>query len=895
MVAMAHLPRTAPLTPMDALRALLAEFSEGDTAFASRLASAVQSNRKQAILVLGPAFRQPTSPRPFKRLILSLVPRFDWPEWVPYLKAGLLTESDLGVFDEGCAALGILATREALEALLEVKQARTDPDRQVILARELNQFQSQHGFAHCLGRVMEGQGNPRLALQGAKLLAAICGEGDLQALAESLHEADEVAQQLLLRVIGELPGAEAQHYLTAQLDQVREEQLDNQALQEVLHRIHSLQRSAARDEFLRMVQVRFADRDSQGFEALLLRVEQGDVDAAEVLEPIRNSARGHLEGFLVGALELLLESKLARYSAYVTESSEAVEARATALSLRIDQIAEILAWRADRGLSRFAELQEVLGRAFLARVGGDGLVHAFLRLLPASAEEYLESVLVEPDLKRRMRCLDSLGSREDDALMGFFLKATLDPIVEVGQQAMHHLGKLPSSFSALMALFESGNPEQVRRAIRAFSENQTHLAAEPLVDFIRQDQRDDLLVEAVEALANLRYPSAAPSLLDLLHDGKPLNLQVALSRALGLLGTPEGSLGLLHKAAVLKPPQVLLLCLEGALSAYPGFERPLPREEVPALLQLVERCCDEREGEGQRLPAILAMQGLYVFDRGIYEKLKDRFGDFLSEMRTKESWDRESNDAVANVVKEMARRSESLGKIAQKEAEIRNQLGRIPEKGPRRAEELLALREALGDPELILRPEFGLEIAEIVNRELKRQGEWKEQAHLCEIGGLTGQDSLIEPIRDVYLRASGLGLKSAARTALLRLGLPEADLNRRPPVRSILLLEPSAFFRKRLLSSLTGQGGWVVEEAGSRGEALALLSKGAVDMVVTEVQDAEGPLGDWLQERWAEGRFRFVLLATSHRDLDHLLERPWVAGTLFKPFPIEQLLHALSS
>lgn len=892
---MAHLSRTAPQTPLDALRALLSEFSEGDAAFVGRLTSSLQSLRKQAILVLGPALRQPTTPRAFKRMVLGLVARFDWPEWTPALLAALATESDLGVFDDGCAALGTLATREAFEALQELQRQRGDADRQVILARELNLFQSQHGFAHCLGRLMEGQGNPRLASQGAKLLAVTCAPGDLPALVEALGSADPLATRHLLQIIAELPGEEAGSLLAGQLDQLREELIDDQALQEVLHRLASLPRSAVRDELLRLCVERFQDRDATGVEALSRRAAAGTEGGVESVETLRASAQGHLDAFLLEGLELLLESKVARYSAFVNETQEKAAARSTVGLQRLDQGAELMAWRVDRGLSRFEDFQESLGAAFLSRIGGEGVIHAFLRLVPATAESYLEAVLAEPDLKRRQHCLDSLGSREDDALMDFFLRATQDSIVEVGQQAMHHLGKLPSSFGALMALFGSGHPDQVRRAIRAFGENQTHLAAEPLVDFIRQDQRDDLLVEAVEALASLRYPGSAAALLDLLHDGKPLTLQVALTRALGLLGTPEASLGLLRKAPVLKPPQVLIRCLEGALAAFPGFDRPLPKEEAPALLQLVERCCDEREGEGQRMPAILVMQGLFTFERGIYEKLKDRFGDFLFEMRTKENWDRESNDAVAAVIKELTRRSESLGSIQQKEARLRSQLERIPEKGPQRAEELLALREALGDPELILRPEFGAELAEMVLREIKRPGEWKEQAHLCEIGGLTGQVSLLEPIRDIYLRATGLGLKSAARAALLRLGLPEAELNRRPPVRSLLVLEPSAFFRKRLMGSLTGQGGWTLAEAGSRVEAAAVLARGTVDMILTEVQDPEGPLADWLQERWGEGAFRFALLSTANRDLDHLLERPWVAGALFKPFPLEQLLHALQS
>ena len=42
-------------------------------------------------------------------------------------------------------------------------------------------------------------------------------------------------------------------------------------------------------------------------------------------------------------------------------------------------------------------------------------------------------------------------------------------------------------------------------------------------------------------------------------------------------------------------------------------------------------------------------------------RLKDRFSDYLFDMRTKETWDRDSNDRVAAVVKELGRRGESLG------------------------------------------------------------------------------------------------------------------------------------------------------------------------------------------------------------------------------------------
>jgi CheY-like chemotaxis protein len=402
-------------------------------------------------------------------------------------------------------------------------------------------------------------------------------------------------------------------------------------------------------------------------------------------------------------------------------------------------------------------------------------------------------------------------------------------------------------------------------------------------------------VEAVEAIAAIGHPGSAPVLLGLLHDGKPLSLQVALARALKQLATTPAALGLLARAAALREPQVLILALEGALGAFTGFDTPLPPEHLPAFLQLLERCCDEREGEGQRLRAVLATQDLYVFDQHAYERLKDKFSDFLFDMRTKEAWDRDSNDRVAAVIKELGRRGASLGLLAQKEAAIQGQIQRLPASGPKRAEALLALRETLQDPELIIRPELARSLAALVQGLLQNPAaEWRETAHLCEIGGLTRQGALlVDPIREIYQKATGLGLKSAARTALLALGLEEQDLNRRAPIRSILVLEPSAFFRKRLAGALAAKGQWRLAEAGSRQEAEAALAEAPVDLLLTESKDADGDLAGWMEAQWQQNRCRHAMVSTSSRDIGDLARAPWVIGILFKPYPLEQVIRAL--
>ena len=891
---MASLPRKLPLTPLDTLRALLGEYADGDPAFTGRLQGMMQSLKKQTLPELGSRLSAGTSSRGMRKAILSCIAKYDWPEWTPWILEALQVEPDLGVFDDGAAALGALATRDAYEALANLQQTRSDADRQVILSRELGMYQTQQNLAYCFSRLMEGQGNPRLAQQGAKLLAGLAGPLDVPAILAAHRDGDPLVQRLSLRLLGSLPAPGAVAFLLELLEHSRQDSLDHRQLLAQLNRLHTLPRASTQPELIRQVAAQFDARAHKAVASLQQAAIREGGDLLPHLETLRLSAQGVFEAFLLDALTLVAEGKVARYSAMISEASETTEEALVRLSSQCDQVAETLAFKVDKAQATWEQVKPVLVETLRSRAGSDGFIYAFLRLLPATETAILDELLQDPELTRRLRYLDALGTREDNALTEFFLKAMQDSIVEVGEQAIHHLGKLPASFPAIMSMFENGNVEQIRMAIWMFGENQTHMAAEPLLAFLQKEGRDPLLVEAAEAITAIGYPGSAPVLLELLHDGKPLNLQVALAKALKTLGTEEASLGLLRKAPLLKQAQVLILALEGTLTAFSGFNHPLPLEHLPAFSVLMDRCCDEREGEGNRLRAVLATQDLYVFDRHAYEHLKDRFADFLFDMRTKEAWDRDSNDQVAAVVKELTRRSESLGLLAQKETNIQGLVHRLPPPGPRRAEGLLALREALQDPELIIRPEIARNMSSLVLRLLKTPDlEWRETAHLCEIGGLTHHDELLEPIREVFQRATGLGLKSAARAALLALGLPEADLNRRAPIRSILVLEPSGFFRKRLSTFLATHGQWTLAEAATRQEAEALLAQNAVDLLFTESQDLSGDLVPWLEAQWAQRACRYVVVSTSNRDIGNLAQAAWVISVLFKPYPMEQVIHAL--
>ncbi len=178
------------MTPLDELRAWLGNHLEADAASQVRLHQLLQQLRSMALPELGARLVKPSTPITLKRLILGLTAKFDWPEWVPWLLQALQSEPDLGVFDEGCAALGRLEIRSAREALQKLAALRTDPDRQLILRRELGAQDTQQSLAFYLGRLQEGEANPRLAHQGARGLAAVAQVEDLTGLWEALADAD---------------------------------------------------------------------------------------------------------------------------------------------------------------------------------------------------------------------------------------------------------------------------------------------------------------------------------------------------------------------------------------------------------------------------------------------------------------------------------------------------------------------------------------------------------------------------------------------------------------------------------------------------------------------------------------------------------------------------------
>ena len=393
--------RYIPMTPLDELRSWLGSHLEADAASQVRLYQLLQQLRQMALPELGARLVKPSTPLASKRLILGLTAKFDWPEWVPWLLQALQQEPDLGVFDEGCAALGRLEIRSAREALQKLVTLRSDPDRQLILRRELGVDTSQ-SLSFYLGRLLEGEANPRLAHQGARGLAAVAHAEDLPSLWDALADSDPLASRLLLRAVAELPGDAPGPLLLELFQETLQTLEDLEVLDDLTHRLQTGARTSAKGDLAKLLAERMGERHEQTVQAMQLAFAAGEGgNPLPHLDQIREQAKGPYERFLCETLALLVEGKVARFSAVVTEAQNAIAKQQASLGATLDQVCECLVRQVTEGHLANARVVPVLQRAFDHFSHSGGLDYAFCRLVPATDEAALERVLGVPDPKRR--------------------------------------------------------------------------------------------------------------------------------------------------------------------------------------------------------------------------------------------------------------------------------------------------------------------------------------------------------------------------------------------------------------------------------------------------------------------------------------------------------------
>ena len=873
---------------MKELVALLNAFDEKDERDVSSFQQLLGQILAEALPELSDRLVRPSTSWGLKHLILASPEHFPNPAWTPILLRAMLHETDAALFEEGCRALVQIGGTAETDALRQIAWQRQEPALQATVARNLAWLEPRQPFDYHFRDLLLGGQNPHLSQQAALHLAAMAPLDHLGELQTACDHPNTMASLLALKVVAAIRRPEAGHFLLERFGEVCAALLlDNQfrGIQEQIRRAPAQSVKTVVLELLRACPG--AEPHTGTLAEIDTTLDDPAADALTLVQHLRVSIQGLREIRLVDCLADLALGRSVRLANLMPEAPEELRHRTHRLQSHLDACAEGLARFARQGVLKKAEVLPLFLRAYQGGVGGDGFGQSFAMILDEGDRVQMELILQASNHHWREAGIKILGEREHPELLPFFLKAMADPIVDNAQLAIRYLGKLPGSYEIALGLFRSGKADQIERALDIFSLNAMTSAGPFLVEYLERAEREDLMISVIRCLGVLNYQPAREAFTGLLRFGQSPRLIRALAEGLVELKSIEAARNLLQKATELRNPEIQLLAVAGIAQVRPDFHHVLTADEGALVEQLLEACFSE--GMGFRIQAIEVSRNLWTLEAGLYERWESRISGLIAEQSKRFTWDRDQQQMAAGVVRELQRRRKELGELVSRGAQIRELVLAYAPGDPIGARSLQMMVNALAQPGMFLGLEARVELEALIGSELIRPGiDEGSLESLCRMAGQVQGPDFMAPLVDLLQRCAPQStLRRVCAEALQRLGYPEHRLSEPMPFQEILVLDPSSFSRKRILGALQGRR---VREARDRTEAEALMRAMPADLLISEGSDSAGDLQVWFADLWRARQFRQAVLSTVFRSALSLPDKPWFAGALFKPYPMEELL-----
>ena len=600
----------------------------------------------QGIAELGPRLNRAGASRSFRQLVFEGCFYYAWPTSVPMLARALRRESDPELFGLGVTALGRIGNEEALAALQDLAQLSSGPGFQERVAVVLAQADPAQAWEYHLGLLMEGSANPSVANEAARQLGQLVDPSKLPCLRDFLMHPDLLIFRHTVRLIARVPSVEAATFLAGFLEECHREVLEDRDLKEVLAAFRGLNGEGAREGALEHLSVSFSAREAETLE--ILRTGSGS-PAVLAAQGLKERATGLADRFLADVLLAVMENKSARIPSLQAEATEEMALRARRLAFALDAGAEGLASRVKARFLPPEEALPVLEAALRLQTGREGVARALASLAPAENAELMELLIHVPDNALRIAALEVLGERREESLRPALLMAFRDPISDIALRAMTFLGQLPGAEQVAEELLGGGRLEDIQLGIRFIGLHRLRGLAPALLELVRSSSREELALEALESLGASASVEVAPALLELLHSGQNLRMQVGLAQAMRDMGDPGVATRLCAKANELRNPLLHAVALEALIRAQVA--------QGPDLMEQVRGAWEGRHPWSIRLRVVLALPGIALEARKFWADLASLVQSSIADSRTGGGWSAQELGKVQAVARELSSRA----------------------------------------------------------------------------------------------------------------------------------------------------------------------------------------------------------------------------------------------
>ena len=607
-----------------------------------------------AVEELSPRLLKAMTNRDFRLLVAESAFYYPWPGWIEPLAKLLRHESDLEVFESGTRCLARMGTGPASETLKELYSIRHATAFQEILSQALILSDPSTAFDYHLVRLMEGSSNPQTANEAALELAKLLDGNRLDSIRELVHHPDILVSRHALKLATQIPTAEAAGFLIEHLKELHHESMEDRTLKDVLSDFKALPGTGLQEMVFKHARTYLGEKTHE----ILLSLEaSGPPVGPEALDPLRKLASCSADNFVVEALSLVLEGKSKLLSAHVKEVAEAMNRRGRWSGPALDNTAEGLQKMVTLGLIPREDVMQVLSLAYEKQTGRDGLARVLGTMVRPEESQTLDLILAGLDSLLRGAAIEAIGSRHEEAMLTFLLKACRDPIVDIAERAITLLGQLAGAAQATLELLKSSDPYETRLGIRITALNRMEAAVPALVGFLKACEREEFALDAYAALGSIASEEAVTHLLESLHSGQSPRVQVVIATALKETVNAKAAIGLAEQAILLKNPQLHALAAEALLLVHGDPSNPMPTEQVPLLRTQIQSCWEDKDPWPFRLRLIPLLGSLNCETPEFYDEMAALIGTLLADKRKNSAWSTQQQAEAQAAAKSLEQRA----------------------------------------------------------------------------------------------------------------------------------------------------------------------------------------------------------------------------------------------
>jgi len=275
----------------------------------------------------------------------------------------------------------------------------------------------------------------------------------------------------------------------------------------------------------------------------------------------------------------------------------------------------------------------LLRDALEAQTGREGLARALASLAPPEAEDLLDLLVLNPDSVVRAAALEVLGDRQEEALRPTLLKVCRDPISDIALRTLFHLGRLPNAEGLAHRILDGGKPEDLQTGLRFIGMHRLSGLVTRVLDLLATQHREDLILEALEALAAVGSAQAGPPLLAQLGTGLTGRLQIAYAQTIRDLQDEATTDALATRALEARNASLQAVAVE-AIAKVHEAGHPLDAPGSARLETLVREAWKDGNPWPLRLRIARALGTVEVEDAVFWSRMYALFTEALSEKRS---------------------------------------------------------------------------------------------------------------------------------------------------------------------------------------------------------------------------------------------------------------------